>query len=480
MNLTLPELLLTLVLIGLALWRSKAALFLLWPIAILVFPTARLMVGFPLYVYDVIAVAILVSYHRQILGIRWSAAAVPWHYVFGALILVCGLLWPIVIYSLIPEIVWVSGHAMISFMTFAIGAAVVYRGLDRERRFLGYGIAASLIAVGLIGLIQFGSYDMSRAVTRFFYRDYAADAFVMSDFYAQITASRAAGPYGSANGLGIVGVLAGLMALILVRNKALLTACLVAAAIAVMASVSRQAMMAAALALMAYFALAPAGQKSRLTLILIMAGPLLIVLFLGSDFSASIMERFGRWDSGIQQDDNFAARYVRGPIRLFETVAAFPDIILFGTGPDLRKLYSAGAEMIDRARGFLSIGYGLFFFQYGVIGLVAALWMHVQAWSQLRFAPPALRGSYAAILTAIVTFYIADNTPNVSESVAMLCLLPLGMLAGHALRVSQAQVRSRAGSARPRYGPAPRPVAAGARSAMSPGQPLAAPRRDRP
>lgn len=457
MNLTLPELLLTAFLIGLCLWRSKAALFLLWPISILVFPTARLMIGFPIYIYDILAVIILANYWRPLLGIRWSLIAIPWHYVFWALILVCGLIWPIVIYSFIPEIGWVSGHAVLAFLSLAFGALLFYDdALERERVFLGYGMAASLMVLGLIGLIQFGSVDTSRAITNFFYRDFAEDAFVMTDFYAQIAAERAAGPFGSPNGLGIVGVLAALMCLVLVRRKPLLIACLLAGAIAVMASVSRQAMIAAVLATMAYFIFAQARQKGGLTVILIVLGPFLVMAFLGSDFAASTLERFSRWDTGIQEDDNFTARYIDGPLRLFEAVRAHPDIVLFGTGPDINKLYSAGSGMVARAQGFLSIGYGLFFFQYGILGIIAALWMHIQAWVQLKFMPVDLRGKFAAILTAILTFYVADNAPNTSESVAMLCLLPIGMVAGQALKASQARALALASQQAPMHA-APRP-----------------------
>lgn len=440
MNLTLPELLLTAFLIGLCLWRSKAALFLLWPVSILVFPTARLMIGFPLYVYDVIAVIIFACYWKNILALRWSSVAIPWHYVFWTLILVCGLIWPFIIYPISPESAWVSAHAFIAFLSLAFGALLFYDDrLESERKFLGYGIATAVIVLGVIGLIQFGSVETSQAITNFFYRDFSDDSFFMSEFYARITAERAAGPFGSPNGLGIVGALAALMCFVLIRNKPLLIACLVAGAIAVMASVSRQAMIAAVLATLAYFIFAQARQKGGLAVILIVMGPFLVMAFLGSDFAASTLERFSRWDTGIQEDENFTARYVDGPLRLIEAVRAYPDIILFGTGPDINKLYSAGSGMVGRAQGFLSIGYALFFFQYGILGIIAGLWMHIQASVQLRFMPVDLRGKFAAILTAIVTFYVADNAPNTSESIAMLCLLPIGMLAGQALKASQAR-----------------------------------------
>lgn len=440
MNLTLPELLLTALLIGLCLWRSKAALFLLWPISILVFPTARLMIGFPLYVYDIIIVVIFAYYWKPLLSIRWSLTAIPWHYVFWGLILVCGLIWPIAIYSFIPEIVWVSGHALLAFVSFGLGVLLFFDDrFDTERRFLGYGVAASVLALGSIGLIQFGSVGTSQAIANFFFRDLGDDAFMLSESFARLAAARAAGPYGSPNLLGVVSVLGALTTLVLTRNKPLLIATLVAASIAVMASVSRQAMIGAALATAAYFLFAQSRQKGGLTIILIVLGPILVIAFLGSEFATTTLERFGRWESGIQEDDNFTARYIDGPRRLLETVIAHPDIVLFGTGPDVGKLYSAGSETFSRAYGFLSIGYALFFFQYGILGLIAGVWMHIQAWVQLRFMPEDMRGKFAAVLTAIVTFYFADNAPNVSESIAMLCLLPIGMLAGQALKASQAR-----------------------------------------
>ncbi|MDZ4363985.1 hypothetical protein [Brevundimonas sp.] len=457
MNLTLPELLLAAFLIGLCLWRSRAALFFLWPISILIFPTARLVIGFPLYIYDVVAITIAASYWKEILGIRWSIAAIPWHYVFWTLILICGVLWPLVIYDFNLEIFWVYSHATIAFSSFAFGSLIFFKDeLTEERKFLGYGIAVSALTIGTIGAIQFGSVEVSKAISDVFYRDLAEDSLFVSDYYAQIASERAAGPYGSANGLGIVGVMTALMIIVLVRHKPLVIACLIASAFAVLASVSRQAMIAAALATIAYFVFAQSRQKGGLLVILVVLGPMLVIAFLGSDFAASTLERFSRWETGIQEDDNFTARYIDGPLRLIEAVRAFPDIILFGTGPDIQKLYSAGSGMIGRAQGFLSIGYALFFFQYGILGLIAGVWMHIQAWAQLRFMPVDLRGKFAAILTAIVTFYVADNAPNISESIAMLCLLPIGMLAGQALKASQARALAVAGQQASRQ-VAPRP-----------------------
>lgn len=415
---------------------GRAGLFLMWPIAVIVFPTARLYYGFPLYLYDAIVALMLVDYRRELLALRWNWKQIPWHYVFIALILVSGIAWPLVVMPVNVQAIWVVGHALLTFSGFGLAALIFYdSGRVRERLWLGYGIAISVLVLGAIGLTQFGSPAAAGRVAAFFYRDFAQDAFIHSKFYAEIAARRAAGPYGSPNLLGTVAVLAALAASMLVRQRVIVMAVLVAGTIALLSSVSRQAMIGAVLAGIIYFIVSRGRQKLGAGVIALAAAPLLVVAFLASDYSTSVLERFGRWDEGITQDDNFSARYVDGPVRLATTIGKFPSIFLFGTGPDITKLAGGGVYTGGREAGFVSISYLLFLFQYGIIGLIAGIAMHIEAVHNLKFVPVVMRARAAALLTAVFTFYLADNGPNVSETVTMLCLLAIGVCSGSALRV---------------------------------------------
>lgn len=439
MNLTIIEMaLFALCFAGVRFGLGRAGLFLLWPVAVIVFPTARLYLGFPLYLYDIIVALMLIEYRHELLALRWNWKRIPWHYVFIVLILISGIAWPLVVMPVNAQAVWVVAHALLAFSGFGLTALIFYdTGRVRERLWLGYGIAASVLVIGAIGLIQFGSPSSAGQVAAFFYRDFAQDAFIHSKFYAEIAARRAAGQFGSANTLGTVVVLGALAASLLVRQRMILLAVFGAGVIALLSSVSRQAMIGAILAGIIYFIVSRGREKLGAGVIAVAAAPLLVVAFLASDYSTTVLERFGRWDQGISQDDNFAARYVDGPARLAATIGKFPSILLFGTGPDIPKLAAGGVYTGGREVGFVSISYLLFLFQYGVFGLIAGIAMHLEAIRNLKFVPPGMRARTAALLTAVFTFYLADNGPNVSETVTMLCLLAIGICSGSALRAAQ-------------------------------------------
>jgi hypothetical protein len=438
-NLSIIEIALFLLCLGGARFGlGRPGLFLMWPIAVIVFPTARVYFGFPLYLYDMIVALMLLEYRRELLAIRWDWKRIPWHYVFIVLILVCGIAWPLVVMPVNVQAVWVVGHALLTFSGFGLAALIFYDSARvRERLWLGYGIAASVLILGAIGLTQFGSPAAAGRVAAFFYRDFSQDAFIHSKFYAEIVARRAAGPYGSPNLLGTVAVLAALAASLLVRQRIIVLAVLAAGTIALLSSVSRQAMIGAILAGIIYFIVSRGREKLGAGVVTLAAAPLLVVAFLASDYSTSVLERFSRWDEGVTQDDNFSARYVDGPIRLATTIGKFPSIFVFGTGPDITKLAGGGVYTGGREAGFVSISYLLFLFQYGIIGLLAGIAMHIEAIRNLRYVPVRVRARVAALLTAVFIFYIADNGPNVSETVTMLCLLAIGICSGSALRASR-------------------------------------------
>ncbi|MDF7774416.1 hypothetical protein P1X14_04085 [Sphingomonas sp. AOB5] len=441
MNLTIPEMALFFFAILLARFGAgRAGLFLLWPILVLIFPTARLFFGFPLYLYDFIVALMLFEYRREYFSLRWGGGRTPWHYVFFVLIVVSGIAWPLVAMPVNVQTIWVAAHALLTFSTIGL-VALVFADSNkvRERKYLGYGLIACVVALGVIGLLQFGSPASAGRVAQFFYRDFGADAFLNSKFYAQIAAQRAAGPYGSPNILGVVAVIAAIAVTLLVRSRVLILITFGAASIAILSSVSRQAMIGAIVAAVAYFILSRGRSRLNASVVAIAAAPLLVVAFLASDYSTTVLERFSRWDQGIQQDDNFTARYVDGPARLAETIGRYPSILLLGTGPDIGKLASSGVPTDGREYGFVSISYVLFLFQYGVIGLIAGIAMHIQGWRNLRYVPVSVRARLAAMLAAVYAFYLADNAPNVSESVTMLCLLPIGIGAGCALQALQAR-----------------------------------------
>ncbi|HEY6815831.1 MAG TPA: hypothetical protein VI168_09860 [Croceibacterium sp.] len=449
MNLNGPEVLLFLLALAILRATGRPGLFAMWPITFIVFPTARLYYGFPLYLYDIVSVLLLLEYRRDLLALRWGWNCLPWHYVFFALIAVSGVAWPLVVFSPNPQIAWIAFHTSLAMAAFGLSAMMFADPRKvRERAMLGYGLAASIIVMGLIGALQFGSPANAGQIASFFFRDFGDETFVNTDFYAEIAAERAAGPYGSANILGVVAVLGAMAASIVVRNRALLLVTFAAAAIALLSSVSRQAVIGLLLMGPVYFLMTRSRERFWAVLLSLTMLPLLAAAFMASDYVTPLFERFGRWEGGIENDANFVARYVAGPERLAEAISEFPSILLFGTGPDIGKLVAAGVDTHGREFGFASVSYLLFLFQYGILGLVAGVSMHIQAMNQLKLVPDAIRARVAAMIAAVVVFYLTDNMPNISETVTILCLLPIGLCAGCAIQSLRPSAFSAGGAPR--------------------------------
>ena len=125
MNLSLPLFFGLLAALVLLAWRKPAGLFLLWPIALLLFPSTRTNLGAaPVYWYDAVSVIILARLYLSADLAHWPGGVPRWHWWFVASGVVFGTLLPLARYGASLEMGWILGHAALAWMAFPIGVAL--------------------------------------------------------------------------------------------------------------------------------------------------------------------------------------------------------------------------------------------------------------------------------------------------------------------------------------------------------------------
>jgi hypothetical protein len=402
----------------------RRGLFFVYPITLIILPTLRLNLGFPLYLFDVSGGLILAAAVQAGGWRAWPRGVLPWHFIFAGFLVFAGIIVPMFRYGFSLQSVWISGHASLSFMQIFTAAALVnVPSLAPSRKFLIWGIVAGLAALGIVLWLQFGSPGMSRAINGFFYRDQAT-SFNMTEFGAAITAQRSAGPFFNPNSAGVVAVLAAYVAWLLGSRKMTFAAFALAAA-CVIPTVSRQAMLALALALSV--SLIAGDPKRRIVGIALLAlVPLVAPLATMIPALAPAFERFGRWQGGALEDNNVSGRLIDGPIRLWNLIVEKPDTAVVGAGWDVIKLMNQGLDVGIYSTGFVSNSFLLWLYYGGIGGFILILVFFGQMLRASIQSRGLLKAKAVAITVAIMFLYFSDNGGILIEAY----IAPISIAAG--------------------------------------------------
>lgn len=356
--------------------RAPKHLFFFWPILLLVFPTTRTMVGpAPIYWYDVVIVALLYAmYLNRAHRIRWPKGLARWHWWFIGTAFVGGLVVPTIRYGFSAEMVWILGHASLSWMAFPLGIALFTsaRAEQNRQNFL-QGLLVSLGATAGVALLQFGDPAMAARINSFYFGD-VEGSIRLAEFAAYQSASRVSGPYGGPNGFGGITAVVCAVALLLYHGHAKRLPYVVGTlgTIVIAATVSRQVLAAAIFA--AGAALFYMRIKGKIKLVAIAA--MILTGALVSGVATNWSERLNRVEGGIEEDMNIYGRLVIGPTRMWEVIERDPTVLLFGVGLDVQKLVTKGGRGEDVGfykAGFVSNSFLLPLYYLGIVGFAVMI-----------------------------------------------------------------------------------------------------------
>lgn len=428
MNLSLPLFGGLLAMLVLLAWRKPAGLFLLWPIALLLFPSTRTNLGAaPVYWYDAVSVIVLARLYMSADLARWPGGVPRWHWWFVASGILFGTLLPLARYGASLEMGWILGHAALAWMAFAIGVGLSNgANASRYRTATFLGLLVALAGSATIAILQFGNEAMAAAINSFYFRDMQGHLVLLEDVGARISASRVNGPHGDPNTFGGTTALACVIALLLLpqRRRRMAPIIIGLAGIVVGATVSRQVLVAAVLAFGTAFLLGTAGTRVRI----VGALAALLVLGLASGVAASWGERLARWEGGVSQDMNVVGRIVIGPQRLLSVINADPTVLLTGVGLDVQKLVKKAAD--KRAdvgiyqMGFVSNSFLLPLYYLGITGFLLTFTLWIWTLRRAMAQPKGRRALHVGGVVMAMLLIASDNYAFIVEvSVAMLFLL---------------------------------------------------------
>lgn len=431
MNLTLPWLLAflaALIVIG----RSRPNyLYFIWALVLLVFPTTRTLVaGAPLYWFDVVTLALLSSlyaYH----GFRfWSPHVPKWHWWFIGVGFVFGVLIPVLYYrTAVLEITWTWGHTSLAWMAFLLGfVPYITRRGESYQTALGMGILASIFILATEAALQFGNAEVSVALNKFYFRDHVSGNPVNDLFVKEYFTTRVNGPHGDPNTFGGKAVIMAIACAWLLRRhaKKYMYAGFVGAMVIVLATVSRQCLLAALVGGSIILLFSRSGLRARA---LFVAG-IGAVVASAAGFSGGWSERLGRFEGGVSEDIGWIARLVLGPERLLNAIAEHPTIIITGVGLDVHKLVANGVDVGNLSYGFVSNGFLLPFFFLGISGFLLTLIFWSWVMRAAAGLPRTLRATGLGSVAAMMLLIFADNYSFLNETVVAMLFLVAGVIAG--------------------------------------------------
>lgn len=422
-------------LVGYLLARRSAYLLTLWMFLILAFPTTRSMVGpIPIYWYDIVAAASLFLLLAEPGLISAQRNRFLPHWVFIAVLLVFGTILPFVRYGIHAELVWNFLHASLAIMGFVVGLALVLskrQALYVNRVLIGFAGGASILLIA--ALYQRSGPAGSAQILEWYYGDFGAE-FIVGDFQAFLRSTRAAAGMQHPNTLGVAMALTAMVSLVAsIRRRGmvrLLSFMVIGLCIVTLVlSASRQALLGMMI-FGAFAGLLTASVRARNTaLALSFVGGLVLVATGGGGMLERLSSLFG-----TQLDSNVAARIIDGPERLMVTLSRDPSVLLIGAGHDVTKLARFGADVGDLDQGFISNGYLLSLYYYGVIGftLILTTWLLSvrRAWMTKGPARSPLIGASLAL----AFFFFADNHVLLAEELMTLIFLMAGLIYGAGLR----------------------------------------------
>ena len=424
--------------IAISAWRSPKFLYALWPLALLVLPSGRTMFGgAPFYWYDAVSLAILASLYLSGALRDWPAGIPRWHRRFIGTAALFGTLVPIVRYGFSPEMLWILGHASVAWMAFPIGLAL-YIAPDAQayRRFVGYGLLASLAVTAVIAALEFGNEGRAAAFNSFFFRDMQGQVAMIQDFGAALSAARVNGPHGDPNTFGgTTAIVCAICLLLFGQQRKWMTWAAVGLSVVVIAgTVSRQVLVAAAVGGLAVIVLGTGRARVRVVL----AAALLGSVAIASGVATHWGHRLSKWEGGVREDINVVGRLVIGPMRTFALINQDPSVLVVGAGLDLQKLAKKAGDKAG------DIG------MYGS-GFVVTLWLWIWTLRKALAMPRPTRPLDVACVVTTMILIASDNyAALVKVTVAMLFLLA-AIVAGRWLTQDEPAPAPAAEAARPKF-----------------------------
>lgn len=431
MNLSLPLMLVFLAcLLVVAHWR-RPYLFFIWAVVLLLLPTTRTVLGgAPIYWFDIAGSVLLATLYANHELRRWPWRVPKWHGWFVGVGLILGTLVPILIYrTAVLEMTWTWVHTSLAWMAFLIGVApyISRRGAEYQTA-LGAGILAAILVSAAGAALQFGNAEVSAALNKFYFSDHAAGKQLRELYIKEYYTTRVNGPHGDPNTFGGKAVIMAIASAWLLRRHSAkwVYAGFIGAAVIVLATVSRQCLLAAAFGGTVILLLS----HSRVRAHALVIGGVCAVVALVAGFSGNWSERLGRFEGGVEQDIGWIARLVLGPERLLHAIAENPRILITGVGLDVQKLVEKGVDLGGQDFGFVSNGFLLPLFYLGMIGflLTLAFWM----WTARAAAglPGTLRATGLGSVAALLVLIAADNYSFLNETVVAMLFLVGGIMAG--------------------------------------------------
>lgn len=432
MNLSLPFFVLFAALLVVLAETRNPWLFFVLPLAYSM-PTARTFFGpVPIYWYDCAAGAILYYLYRTDFWGQYRSATIPWIPIFAIVFLMFGVVAPTVRYGFLPEYGWTYGHFILAWCLFYVGSAVTRPQYYRESVLLAKGMIVSLGWLAVVAVVSWRNVEITQFFNEFFYGDFYNDTGglgMLTDIrVTEKWAYRAQGPFMNPTNLALFAVL--FLAFIIMTKNRLSRFWLASgglfAAVNVLASVSRQVMIAVCLAGLVYMILTPLVRSIRV----IGLGIVLVAgVLLATGGGEVITERFGRVASSGIEEQNVAARLIRGPQRLYDLFSEKPDLLLSGVGLDADKLAGRGVDIGGNETGFVSNSFLLSLYYTGILGFIAyvSLW----GWSlwKARNTPGNVRPLALAFTVTGIFLTFTDNTFFKLEAIIAWVLFTLGMVA---------------------------------------------------
>ena len=386
----------------------------LWPVFAFALPTTRtVMAGAPIYWYDGVAIALLVVLLLK--GAKWPRGVPRWHLWFIGCGLVFGTLFPILLYGISLDLIYIWGHASIAWTAFAIAILMftVPDG-DKYRRYLGIGVMAAVSIFCLAALLQRSGIAMALRVNQF-YRGDIGGAWVREDYARVSFAERPNGPFGSATTFAGLAVVVGAIGWLVYNGVSKKAQYVIGAAagLTVIATVSRHAVVAVAIGMcvLLYYG----RSKDRVRTVL--AAAVLTVAMLTIGMAQGWEKRIARLEGGVLQDHNITARVIDGPLRLARLIEADPGLVITGTGLDAQKIARRGTSQVGRfSTGFVSNSFLLPLYALGFSGflLTLAFWWYI--WRSARGIPPGYRAMPLALVVMAVLIIAADNYAFIDEN----------------------------------------------------------------
>jgi hypothetical protein len=410
--------------------------------------------GAPFYWYDAVSLALMARLYAAGDLKDWPTGFPHWHRWFIGIAVFFGTLVPIIRYGFSPEMLWILWHASVAWLAFPIGLALyIAPGAEIYRRFLSYGLVASLAVTAVIAALEFGNEGRAAAFNSFFFRDMLGQVAMIQDVGATLSAARVNGPHGDPNTFGgTTAIVCAICLLLFGQQKKWLTWVAVALSVIVIAgTVSRQVLVAAAVGSLAVLVLGTARARMRV----VIAAALLGFIAVASGVATHWGHRLSKWEGGVQQDINVVGRIIIGPMRTIALINEDPSVLVVGAGLDLQKLQKKASDKSEEigiyGRGAASNSYLLPLYYMGISGFVVTLWFWIWTLRKALAMSSAVRALDVACVVTTMILIASDNYASVVKvTVAMLSLLA-AIVAGRWLTENEPTATLAATAARPKF-----------------------------